>query len=83
MHSPPQRNAAPHHSQPRAASPAVVNSCLTTDAATTFISPNARAASDESVSVPEFPRHKLRLLEKLGEGGFGMVSQLLIKLNLF
>ena len=25
-------------------------------------------------NVPEFPRHQLRLLEKLGEGAFGMVS---------
>ena len=24
--------------------------------------------------MPELPRHKLRVVEKLGEGGFGMVS---------
>lgn len=26
---------------------------------------------------PEFPRHKLRVVEKLGEGGFGMVSRVI------
>ena len=29
---------------------------------------------DSMGSLPEFPRHKLRVLEKLGEGAFGMVS---------
>ena len=24
--------------------------------------------------MPELPRHKLQVVEKLGEGGFGMVS---------
>ena len=36
----------------------------------------AVAAGDLCTSlpnVPEFPRHQLRLLEKLGEGAFGMV----------
>jgi hypothetical protein len=27
-----------------------------------------------ATSLLEFPRHRLRLVEKLGEGGFGMVS---------
>lgn len=28
--------------------------------------------------MPELPRHKLRVVEKLGEGGFGMVSSITI-----
>ena len=26
-------------------------------------------------NIPELPRNKLRVIEKLGEGGFGMVSK--------
>lgn len=30
----------------------------------------------EQTSVPEFPRHRLRMLSKLSEGAFGTVSSL-------
>ena len=76
MHSPPQRNHT-QLSQPRSASPVLIgDSCLSTDTFTTMMVPAAAARGFDlpnEVNVPEFPRHKLRLLEKLGEGGFGMV----------
>lgn len=78
MHSPPQRNHT-QLSQPRSASPALIgDTCLSTDTVTTMMVPASGRPFDQpnEVNVPEFPRHKLRLLEKLGEGGFGMVSQL-------
>ena len=31
----------------------------------------------EDEHINEFPRHKLRLMEKLGEGRFGMVSSVI------
>ena len=31
----------------------------------------------EDEHINEFPRHKLRLIEKLGEGRFGMVSSVI------
>jgi hypothetical protein len=30
----------------------------------------------EQTAVPEFPRHRLRMLSKLAEGAFGTVSEL-------
>ena len=87
MHSPPQRNHTTQlplrSASPATALPAggfIGDSCLSTDSVTTFLVPSLRSVGgqfdpqpDLSVIVPEFPRHKLRLLEKLGEGGFGMV----------
>ena len=53
------------------------DSCLSTDSFTTFLVPSIRTVGqfDQQIDlpVPELPRNKLRLLEKLGEGGFGMV----------
>jgi hypothetical protein len=93
MHSTPQRNHTQLVQPPlRSASPAsgagalIGDSCLTTDAVTTFLVPSLRNVagfdqqSDLTTGVAEFPRHKLRLLEKLGEGGFGMVSKILFSL---
>ena len=33
-----------------------------------------KAGDPSQAQLPEFPRHKLRVVEKLGEGAFGMVS---------
>ena len=46
------------------------------DVFTTFVMAGARERKDygEERHINEFPRHKLRLMEKLGEGRFGMVS---------
>ena len=32
-----------------------------------------KAGDPSQAQLPEFPRHKLRVVEKLGEGAFGMV----------
>ena len=34
-----------------------------------------KAGDPSQAQLPEFPRHKLRVVEKLGEGAFGMVSK--------
>ena len=36
-----------------------------------------KAGDPSQAQLPEFPRHKLRVVEKLGEGAFGMVSKTL------
>ncbi len=40
---------------------------------TVFI-PESKGSSEVS-QIPQFPRNHLRLIEKLGEGGFGMVRR--------
>lgn len=37
---------------------------------------NALKKRLEETTVPEFPRHRLRMLSKLSEGAFGTVSEL-------
>lgn len=37
---------------------------------------NALKKRLEETTVPEFPRHRLRMLSKLSEGAFGTVSKL-------
>jgi discoidin domain receptor family member 2 len=41
---------------------------------TPLLLPEQTPAGAQESPVFEFPRHRLRLLEKLGEGAFGMVS---------
>ena len=48
------------------------------DVFTTFLRDSTVEVVDYGdVHINEFPRHKLRLMEKLGEGRFGMVSSVI------
>ena len=66
--------APPAGTPPTAAAAAAINdlndSLMNSQTFTTM----TKLPVDTMGSVAEFPRHKLRVLEKLGEGAFGMVS---------